>query len=71
MTESENVVVERLLRMAQVENLCGIKRSSIYQRIKEGTFPPPVKLSPRVSVWPQSRITQWMSKVMKEVATQI
>ncbi|MDO5653629.1 MAG: AlpA family phage regulatory protein [Brachymonas sp.] len=28
----------------------------IYERIKQGTFPPPIKLSERASAWPESEV---------------
>ncbi|GAB3630266.1 transcriptional regulator [Pandoraea terrae] len=42
---------KRILRRPQVEALVGISRSSIYQRIQEGTFPAPVRLGPRAVGW--------------------
>lgn len=56
---------ERLLRMRQVEELCGIKRATIYGRISAGTFPPPVKLGARRSVWPLSQISQWIDQQIR------
>lgn len=42
---------KRILRRAQVEALTGISRSTIYQRIQQGTFPAPVRLGPRAVGW--------------------
>jgi prophage regulatory protein len=36
--------------------LMGISRSSIYQKIREGTIPPPVALGSRSIGWPLSEI---------------
>lgn len=33
-----------ILRRKQVEREVGLSRTTIYRRIKDGTFPPPVKL---------------------------
>jgi prophage regulatory protein len=36
--------VRRIIRLRQVEEVTGEKRSTIYKRISEGEFPKPVKL---------------------------
>jgi prophage regulatory protein len=41
-----------MLRLPALIERTGESRSSIYRRTKDGTFPPPVKLGPRVSAWP-------------------
>ena len=43
-----------IMRRKQVERETGLSRSTIYQRIKDGTFPPPVPLGP-----PGSRSVGW------------
>ncbi len=40
-----------ILRRRQVEAATGLSRSSIYQRIKEKTFPAAVQLGPRAVGW--------------------
>lgn len=40
-----------ILRRKQVEAATGLSRSSIYQRIKEKTFPAAVQLGPRAVGW--------------------
>lgn len=40
-----------ILRRPQVEAATGLSRSSIYQRIKEKTFPAAVKLGDRAVGW--------------------
>lgn len=40
-----------ILRRPQVEAATGLSRSSIYQRIKEKTFPAAVQLGPRAVGW--------------------
>ncbi|WP_426056602.1 helix-turn-helix transcriptional regulator [Janthinobacterium sp. PSPC2-1] len=51
---------ERFIRLAEVLAICGKSRSSIYEGIKEGTFPAPVKLKGRSSAWLKSEIRHWM-----------
>ncbi|AEG68269.1 AlpA family phage regulatory protein [Ralstonia solanacearum] len=40
-----------ILRRKQVEAATGLSRSSIYQRIKERTFPAAIQLGPRAVGW--------------------
>ena len=54
---------DQLIRMSQVINLVGLKRSWIYQRIKEGKFPRPIKIGTRASVWTQSSVAAWIQKI--------
>lgn len=42
---------EQRLTLAQVATLAGIKRTTVYARIKEGKFPKPEKDGPRCSRW--------------------
>jgi prophage regulatory protein len=52
---------ERLLRMPEVEQLCGLKRSSIYRRVADGSFVRPVSLGGRAVGFPASQIQQWIA----------
>ena len=54
---------DQLIRMSQVINLVGLKRSWIYQRIKEGKFPRPIKIGTRASVWTLSSVAAWIQKI--------
>ncbi|MBN3846116.1 AlpA family phage regulatory protein [Paraburkholderia sp. Ac-20342] len=49
-------MVGAILRRRQVEQLVGLSRSTIYQRMKEGTFPPAVPLGGRMVGWRASDI---------------
>ena len=50
----------RLLRLRDVISIVGMKRSWILQKVKEGEFPKPIKLSNRANAWRESDITQWI-----------
>lgn len=50
------------LRFVSVSDRVGLKKSAIYKRITEGTFPAPIKLSARCSVWDESSIDAWMQR---------
>ena len=51
---------DRFLRLPEVEHLVGMKSSAIYQRVKTGGFPKPVRIAPRYSVFVESQVRQWM-----------
>jgi prophage regulatory protein len=56
---------DRLLRLFQVESLVGLRKSSIYDAIKRGDFPQPVKLSRRAVCWPESAVQAWIQSRIK------
>lgn len=56
---------ERLLRLPEVESTVGLRKSSIYDGVKRGTFPAPVKLSRRAVCWPASAIDAWITERIK------
>lgn len=54
--------MQNFLRMKAVVSRTGLSRSTIYSRIKDGTFPEPVKIGPRASAWPSDAIDAWQQK---------
>jgi prophage regulatory protein len=56
---SSNHADVRFLRLKEVLAICGKSRSSVYDAIKKGDFPKPVKLSGRSSAWIESEVEQW------------
>ena len=61
MQASTQTTGERLLRLPDVEARTGLRKSAIYQAMKEGTFPACLKLGPRASAWPSSEIDAWIA----------
>lgn len=49
---------EKLLRLNTVLSRVPIGRSAWYQGIKDGKFPPPVKLGPKTSAWREADINK-------------
>ncbi|XPV69341.1 MAG: helix-turn-helix transcriptional regulator [Halarcobacter sp.] len=39
-----------------------LAKSTIWLWVKEGKFPKPIKLSPRVTVWEEEKVNNWMNK---------
>ncbi len=54
------------IRLGQVKTMTGLSRSSIYQFIKDGSFPIQVKLGARAAAWVNSEIEDWISKRISE-----
>jgi prophage regulatory protein len=51
---------QRIIRLPQVRDLVGLRKSAIYDKIKAGDFPKPVKLG-RVSGWVESEVQAWIN----------
>lgn len=45
-----------LLRLPTVLQATGLGRTTLYERIKDGTFTPPIKLGARASAWPANEV---------------
>ena len=50
------------LRQPQVLRFVPISKSTLWRRIQSKTFPQPVKLSQRVTVWRAEDIRQWIAE---------
>lgn len=54
------VTRDKFLRLDKVEDITGLKKSSIYAMVKDGTFPRQVVLSRRCSVWSEAAVLTWV-----------
>lgn len=52
----------KLIRLPVVEDRTGLGKSSVYAKVKDGTFPAPVRLSARAVAWRESDIDRWISE---------
>lgn len=50
------------LRQPQVLTFVSISKSTLWRRIGAGTFPAPVKLSPRVTAWGAEDVRRWIAE---------
>ncbi|MGZ8183058.1 MAG: helix-turn-helix transcriptional regulator [Methylobacter sp.] len=55
-----------ILRRKQVEARIGLSRSTIYERIKAGTFPAPISLGAKSVGWIESEINAWLSSQVEK-----
>lgn len=49
-------MVERILRFPEVRAARGESRATIYNRIRDGLFPRPIPLGPRLVGWRESEV---------------
>ena len=56
---------EKMLRLPAVEELTGLRKSSLYAGARNGTFPQPVRLSARAVAWRESDIAIWQAQRQK------
>lgn len=52
---------EKILRMRTVLDRTGLSRSTIYRKMREGTFPRQVEISEHCRGWRESAINHWMT----------
>jgi len=57
-----NNLQHKLLRLPEVKATTGLSKSTIYARIAEGTFPKQIPLGPRLVVWVESDIQNWITE---------
>lgn len=62
MSETQSIHDTPLIRRPEVERQVGLKRSAIYQRMAEGSFPKPVQLGPRAVAWRSIDIEKWKAE---------
>ena len=49
-----------MLRLPAVKAATGLSRSTIYQRVADGTFPAPVNLGGRAVAWLDEEVQIWL-----------
>lgn len=56
-----NTTAEELAPIKRVVSMCGISKSNIYRRLRDKTFPAPIKVGSR-ALWPISRLHAWVNE---------
>ena len=56
-----NMEESRLLRLPDVLKITGLKKSTIYEGAKNGTFPKPLRVGLRAVAWRQDELQQWIN----------
>lgn len=57
---------DRLLRLPQVEQTTGIKKTTIYSLMEQGLFPRSIRLSARAVVWSEAAVLSWVQARIAE-----
>ena len=53
--------MNHLLRLPEVRDAVGLKTTAIYDAIRKGSFPSPVRIGDRAVAWRESDIEAWIS----------
>lgn len=53
--------MSNFLRITEVMKMTGLAKSTVWLWVKEGKLPKPIKLSPRITVWEEKIIKEWMT----------
>jgi prophage regulatory protein len=53
---------DRLLRLPDVIERVGLKKSAIYDKIRRNEFPKPVAISKRARAWHASKVARWIAE---------
>lgn len=55
---------DRILRLKAVQERTGLCRSTLYRKMRNGTFPQNIKISTRCTGWRESAVNAWMHNPM-------
>ena len=55
------VTTDRLLRLSEVLTITSLGRSTVYRKMRDGTFPEPLKIGVRAVRWRQAEISNWLA----------
>ena len=53
---------DEIARRPKVQSVTGLACSTIYEQMKKGTFPKPIKLGERAVGWRMSEINAWLEQ---------
>ena len=54
-------MTDRLLKTREVMEMLGVARSTIYEKMRIGDFPTPIKLGVRDNRWRKAEIEAWLA----------
>lgn len=53
--------IDRILRIGTVVERTGLSRSTLYRKIREGSFPRQVSISTQCTGWRESAVSRWVA----------
>jgi prophage regulatory protein len=51
----------KYVRMSQLIEIVPMSKATIWRKLKDGTFPKPVKLGDRITAWRLDQIEAWLA----------
>lgn len=54
--------MNNFLRLKDVVKKTSISRSTVLLWVRENKFPKPIKVSPKVTIWKESEIDEWIKE---------
>jgi prophage regulatory protein len=54
-------MAKRIIRITEVSSKTGMSRSSIYERVKDGSFPSPIKITNHAVGWIEKEVEDWIT----------
>jgi prophage regulatory protein len=58
-------LIEGLLSRREVIRRTTLSGPTLWRRIKDGSFPPPLKIGPGRVAWPASDVERWLSNLRR------
>jgi prophage regulatory protein len=62
-------MIKRYLRLPQVLERIPVSKSTWWAGVKNGTFPRPVKISARITVWSEQEIDEYVNSTFERART--
>jgi prophage regulatory protein len=53
-------MIDKILRLPEVCDAVGVRRSAIYSMLRHGEFPAPLRVSRQCIGWRESTIREWL-----------
>lgn len=60
----------RFMRLPEVTQAVGYRRTAIYDKVKSGEFPAPISLGARAVAWTSDSIEAWIESRIKAAGVQ-
>jgi prophage regulatory protein len=60
-TDQSSMLPTTILRRKQVIAKTGLARSTIYDHMRRGTFPKPIRLGDKIVGWIESEVNAWLN----------
>lgn len=62
-------MLDKIHRLPSALAITGLCRTSLYNHLKEGKFPEPVRLGARAVGWRESELSEWVNTRQTRAAT--